>query len=113
MSESLPKFLLSLLAVVGLATRPARAEVTADQVRRALAMGVRYLKSKQNKVDGSWTRHPGQPGGVTSLCTLALLEAGEPVTVKPEGVAADSLGASSAGPMMFPIAGLSYENWLN
>ena len=35
---------------------------------------------------------------------LHALEAGEPVTVKPEGVAADSLGASSAGPMMFPIA---------
>jgi len=34
----------------------------------------------------------------------AGLAAGEPVTVCPEGVAADSLGAASAGSMMFPIA---------
>ena len=40
----------------------------------------------------------------TSCALHAALEAGEPVTVKPEGVAADSLGASSAGEMMFPLA---------
>lgn len=34
----------------------------------------------------------------------AALGAGKPVTVKPAGVAADSLGASSAGNLMFPIA---------
>ncbi len=40
----------------------------------------------------------------TSCCLHAALAAGEPVPVTPEGVAADSLGASSAGEMMFPIA---------
>ena len=34
----------------------------------------------------------------------AALQAQEPVTIKPSGLAADSLGASSAGTLMFPIA---------
>ncbi len=55
----------------------------------------------------SWYRGATKIVGVepeTSCALHAALEASEPVTVKPEGVAADSLGASSAGPMMFPIA---------
>lgn len=40
----------------------------------------------------------------TSCCLHAALAAGAPVPVTPEGVAADSLGASSAGDIMFPIA---------
>ena len=34
----------------------------------------------------------------------AALNAREPITIKPSGLAADSLGASSAGTLMFPIA---------
>ena len=55
----------------------------------------------------SWYRGRIKIVGVepeTSCCLHAGLTAGKPVTVKPEGVAADSLGASSAGEMMFPIA---------
>lgn len=37
-------------------------------------------------------------------CLHAALAAGKPVTIKPSGLAADSLGASSAGSLMFPIA---------
>jgi threonine dehydratase len=37
-------------------------------------------------------------------CLHAALAAGSPVAIKPSGLAADSLGASSAGPLMFPIA---------
>ncbi len=40
----------------------------------------------------------------TSRALHAGLEAGEPVIVQPEGIAADSLGAASAGEMMFPLA---------
>ncbi|MEM7426826.1 MAG: threonine/serine dehydratase [Pseudomonadota bacterium] len=40
----------------------------------------------------------------TSCALHAALAAGEPTTVKPEGIAADSLGASSVGSLMFPIA---------
>jgi threonine dehydratase len=40
----------------------------------------------------------------TSRALHAALEAGSPVDVEVEGVAADSLGARSVGRLMFPIA---------
>lgn len=40
----------------------------------------------------------------TSRCLHAALEAGHPVDVDVAGIAADSLGARSAGGLMFPIA---------
>jgi len=40
----------------------------------------------------------------TCNCLHAALAAGKPVTIKPLGLATDSLGASSAGPLMFPLA---------
>jgi threonine dehydratase len=40
----------------------------------------------------------------TCNCLHAALAAGKPVTITPSGLAADSLGASSAGSLMFPIA---------
>ena len=56
---------------------PVRADdITAEEVRTSIARGAEYLKSKQNKVEGNWAEHPGQPGGMTALCTLALLNAG-------------------------------------
>src|SRR5207248_2031370 len=49
-----------------------------EEVREAIRKGVEYLKSQQR--DGSWDhRFPGllaQPGGVSALALLALLEAG-------------------------------------
>lgn len=53
------------------------AEVTADEVRTSIERGVRYLYTQQNKADGSWIEHASQPGGVTALATLALLNCGE------------------------------------
>lgn len=55
-----------------------RGEVTAEQVREAIRRAVAYLKNEQSKVNGSWRERPGYPGGVTALCTLALLDAGVP-----------------------------------
>lgn len=40
----------------------------------------------------------------TCNCLHAALAAGSTVTIKPSGLATDSLGASSAGSLMFPIA---------
>ena len=57
----------------------ARAEIDAEQVRRAIQRGIDYLKREQAK-DGSWSDQPGLPGGISGLCTLALLTAGEPLT---------------------------------
>ncbi len=50
------------------------AEVTAEQVRNAIDRGVHYLKNEQ-RGDGSWGDSI-DPSGITSLCTLALLNAG-------------------------------------
>ncbi|MGA2616269.1 MAG: DUF4159 domain-containing protein [Thermoguttaceae bacterium] len=52
-----------------------RADLSADEVRTAIDRGVSYLKQNQSP-DGTWSEYPGQPGGVTALCTLALLNAG-------------------------------------
>jgi hypothetical protein len=54
-------------------------ELTAQRVRQALDKGIAYLRHMQH-ADGSWAewpgRSPGQIGGLTALCTLALLSAG-------------------------------------
>jgi len=70
--------LIACLAVLALSSSPARAEVTAEQVIKSIEDGVRYLKGQQDKTRGGWPEYPGQPGGLTSLCTLALLNCGVP-----------------------------------
>jgi len=57
------------------AGRPA-GPITAEQVRAAIAGGVKYLLEEQNANRGSWNDLAQYPGGVTALCTLALLNAG-------------------------------------
>jgi hypothetical protein len=54
-----------------------RAEVTPEQVGNSIDRGVRFLLGQQNQ-DGSWSDQGilNQPGGVTALCTLALLNSG-------------------------------------
>jgi hypothetical protein len=71
---------LLIVAVVSLAGQPVRAQesgITADMVLKSIDRGIAYLKKEQRR-DGSWPDHAGQPGGVTALCTLALLAAGVP-----------------------------------
>jgi hypothetical protein len=60
--------------------RDAAREITADDVRKAIEGGTKFLKQQQ-KHDGSWPdwSMTHQPSGVTSLCALALLECGVPV----------------------------------
>lgn len=57
-----------------------RAEITAQQVREAIDRGKAYLKDKQRRqTNPPWPDFFGgvsQPGGVTGLCTLALLNSG-------------------------------------
>jgi hypothetical protein len=65
--------ILVLLALVPRAS----AQVTPEQVREAIGRGVNYLKSQQSAARGGWRERPTQPGGVSALCTLALLESGE------------------------------------
>jgi len=54
--------------------RQAYAEVSAEEVRQAIDAAVAFLKRTQQ--NGAWPEKPGYPGGVTALCTLALLSAG-------------------------------------
>jgi len=54
-----------------------RGPVDAAQVRGAIEQGVEFLRKRQNN-GGSWNGHPEQPGGVTALCVLALLNSGVP-----------------------------------
>lgn len=63
------------------AEKPAQqdSEAAAAQaaIRLAIDRGVAYLKTQQ-KDDGMWRDPPGYPGGITALCSLALLESGVP-----------------------------------
>ena len=52
-------------------------EVSADDVRQSVDRAIAYLKREQ-KPRGNWRAYGGQNGGVTALCTLAMLEAGVP-----------------------------------
>ena len=66
-----------LVALLAASAAPASAEITAEKVRDAIDRGVEYLKREQRD-DGSWPEIVGYPGGITSICTLALLNSGVP-----------------------------------
>jgi hypothetical protein len=64
-----------IISQYGLNAPPLRAEIDAEQVNDSLEKGIKYLTQQQNP-NGSWPEWLGQPGGMTGLCTLALLNAG-------------------------------------
>jgi hypothetical protein len=73
-----------VLALAGaLLARGARAQeepsLTAEQVRTAIRQGTEYLLNEQSP-RGTWDEMAQYPGGVSALCTLALLNAGVPPT---------------------------------
>ena len=70
---------LWMIAIVVFPTSAIRAEITADQVRRAISRGTGYLIRTQRE-DGSWQgmESLGFPGGVTSLAVVALIYSGIP-----------------------------------
>ncbi|MCA9175957.1 MAG: DUF4159 domain-containing protein [Planctomycetales bacterium] len=85
-----------ILTVVPLAlTAPmaqiATAEVTAEAVRLAIEGGRRHLLKHQDPAQGNWPEHSGQPTGVTSLCVLTLINAGEDPQSEPILKAVDFL----------------------
>lgn len=70
------------LVVLGLClaasnARSAAADIDATAVQESIDRGVDFLKRSQ-RADGSWPAYTNNPGGVTALCTLALLNAGVP-----------------------------------
>ncbi|MGA2030787.1 MAG: DUF4159 domain-containing protein [Thermoguttaceae bacterium] len=71
---------IAVAAVLGVLLGPMvtilRADLTPEEVRDGIDRAVAYLKQQQQRPQGSWPDYIGQPGGVTALCTLALLNAG-------------------------------------
>lgn len=67
--------IVALIATMWLPCAPARAEVDAPAVQRSIDRGVAYLRTTQN-VRGGWEEFGGQSCGLSSLCTLALLNCG-------------------------------------
>ncbi|MGA2254775.1 MAG: DUF4159 domain-containing protein, partial [Thermoguttaceae bacterium] len=76
------KWSIRALVASGLLLAPAvtvvAADLSPDDVRNAMQLGVAYLESSQ-RANGTWAPEidPRQVGGITALCTLALLNAGE------------------------------------
>ncbi len=56
-----------------------RGEINSKDVKDAIDRGVNYLQ-KQQQTSGSWGDYAGHAGGLSSLCTLALLSCGEPIS---------------------------------
>src|SRR3954471_927673 len=56
---------------------PRERPIDAAQVLAAIDHGVAFLKREQQP-RGNWAEFPGYEGGVTALCTLALLNSGVP-----------------------------------
>lgn len=73
---------LFIVAVAAaLTASPAAGQITADKVKEAIDHGVAYLQREQQE-DGHWPDPVGYPGGITSLCALALLNCGVPAQDK-------------------------------
>ena len=75
--------ILSVAAVFQIVGPPARADITADQVRQSIERAIGYLKREQRddgNGGGAWPDWQTNAGGMTSLCTLALLNAGVPTS---------------------------------
>src|SRR5258707_1585320 len=72
--------LLVAACLASLAPR-ASAEATREEVGRAIREGIRFLRQQQ-RAEGSWPDYDANEShtGVSSLVTLALLTAGEPVS---------------------------------
>lgn len=55
-------------------------DIDARAVNLAIDRAVGFLVSTQDKATHTWQDHHGQPGGLTALCTLAILNSGVPAT---------------------------------
>ncbi len=56
----------------------AKSALTPEAVRQAIERGANFLKRQQLATSNGWPEYMGYRGGVTALCTLALLNAGVP-----------------------------------
>ena len=128
-----PAVVLSIvLAAASALAPPARAEVTREQVERAIREGVRFLRENQ-RADGSWPDYDAAEAhtGLTSLVTLALLTAGEKPDSEPitralkylrqfgptdlnntYAVALQTMAFAAADPTRYQVPISNNANWL-
>ncbi|MFW6169716.1 MAG: DUF4159 domain-containing protein [Planctomycetota bacterium] len=64
------------VVLLAMGVAPTRAQVDHEDVLQAIDRGIMFLKTHQDNSRGNWPEHSAQPGGLTALCTLALLNAG-------------------------------------
>jgi hypothetical protein len=83
---------------------PVSAEITDRDVQQAIERGVAFLKNNQDKVRGNWREHVAQPGGLTALCTLALLNCGVPPDDPAVAQALDYLRSIDRPQMTYSVA---------
>ncbi len=67
--------LVAVAILTGVATPSVGDDLSTQQVQAAIQRAVAYL-GREQRSDGSWPDWPLHQGGVTALCTLALLNAG-------------------------------------
>ena len=60
--------------------RSVSAQVTAEQANQAIDRGVSYLKNQYKINNNRWPEYTAVPGGISGLCTLALLQSGLPAS---------------------------------
>ena len=53
------------------------AQINPELVTKSLERGISYLKDQQDP-NGNWSENQSNPGGITALCTLALIHSGVP-----------------------------------
>lgn len=61
-----------------LVSRSAHAQITAAEVETSIRRGVQYLQNRQ-LANGGWDEYPRHEAGLSSLCTLALVNSGVPL----------------------------------
>ncbi len=69
------RLLVFVALLLVLMARPAAAQIDSASVKRAIDRGTAFLVDQQQE-RGNWSENATNPGGVTALCTLALLESG-------------------------------------
>lgn len=70
------RLVLLSLGLVSTIVGNVRAELTDSDVRKSIDRAVTYLKAQQNQRTGGWVEYTEQPGGLSALITLALMNAG-------------------------------------
>ncbi len=95
---------LTMAVLIVPMVRTVPADVTDREVVQAIEQGVAFLKNNQDKARGNWPEHVAQPGGLTALCTLALLNSGVPPSDPAVARALDYLRGIDKPEMIYSVA---------